>query len=73
MEAQQKSHESQVAEWSSREAYMETALLQKEGIQRDLQKQVEVLTLRHSEALSQVGKRPKEERRVAERGTTAER
>ena len=54
LEEKQKDHESQVAEWSSREIAMETALLQKEGVQRDLQKQVEVLTIRHSEAQSQV-------------------
>ena len=46
-----------MAEWSSREIAMETALLQKEGVQRDLQKQVEVLTIRHTEAQSQVRQR----------------
>ena len=55
LEEKHKDHESQVAEWSSREIAMETALLQKEGVQRDLQKQVEVLTIRHTEAQSQVG------------------
>ena len=54
LEEKQKDHESQVAEWSSRELAMETALLQKEGVQRDLQKQVEVLTIRHTEAQNQV-------------------